>query len=870
MGEGEKLRRLVVVLFCLLALVGCGTSNSDFVGAPGASTGLSLQVQADQTGLARGALGRFSSQTAGLQVSLYDNDLDLIETQEGNPRETFTFTGLFPGQYLVRTVGLDAGGNILGYFDRVVELTGSGLTAVIPGLRPAQNPPAVAFPSSEAQPFFLFEELPERVRPGQSFNVALQLYSPDGLPLEQVLDQVSLTASGLTLTQAPPIQQTNSTGSVTFANLAFVEGIEGLARLQVEAPQVSDGFSDQIRVVIALPDPNTDPDEVLSMSFDVVPNDGVEGEELDTVVVKVVNSQGEPPESDVDVSISLNNPGGAFLSGTLAQPTVGGLAAFEDLTIDQPGQFTLRAAILESPDDPPLNVPPVNSPIITIDEAPIPKLQFRAVPNEVLQNLPITPVVVDLFDEDGIPFDEEVEVTISLSPASQGNGSLSGTLIADSSVNGNVSFNSLSITEPGDYVLRAVSDGFRSAESGTITITQPTLPFQTIKLVTKTTDGQGLNDQTLLNSISGNGRVVGFTSEATNVVPNDTNGVRDGFVFDFDTGENERVSVSSAGSEGDFDSVDVQLSDDGNKAAFVSGATNLDLLTTNNVSNIFLRDRQAGSTQVISQANGETARFQCSTPRISGDGSTIAFITLSTINFFPGVASTGFTQLVTASAGQLDLITVNGDGEMGRQNMIPSEVAISGTGGVLAFIGADNLLEPAQQTNDRFMVFDGGLERALPMGTGSDPALSGDGQLLAYQAQTQGSSVSQIFVLNRGNDTTQLISQTSGGQGGNRSSFDTDISRDGRYVAFVSAATDLVSGDTNNANDIFVADRTTGELRIVSLDFRGNQRTFSARSPRISADGRFIAFQGLGNYVPNDPGGFDIYVVENPFTFQTP
>ena len=90
-------------------------------------------------------------------------------------------------------------------------------------------------------------------------------------------------------------------------------------------------------------------------------------------------------------------------------------------------------------------------------------------------------------------------------------------------------------------------------------------------------------------------------------------------------------------------------------------------------------------------------------------------------------------------------------------------------------------------------------------------------------------------------DTTR-VSLDSTGNEGNDSSDVPSISADGRYVAFVSSADNLVPGDTNSRADVFVRDRQTETTTRVSLDSTGNEGNGLSNRPNISADGRYVAF----------------------------
>ena len=110
-----------------------------------------------------------------------------------------------------------------------------------------------------------------------------------------------------------------------------------------------------------------------------------------------------------------------------------------------------------------------------------------------------------------------------------------------------------------------------------------------------------------------------------------------------------------------------------------------------------------------------------------------------------------------------------------------------------------------------------------------------------------------IFVRDRQTGTTERVSvATGGGQANGDSSFPV-ISADGRFVAFESYATNLVSGDTNGVRDIFVHDRQTGTTERMSVATGGGQATGESVFAAISADGRFVAFHSLAtNLVSGD------------------
>ena len=159
------------------------------------------------------------------------------------------------------------------------------------------------------------------------------------------------------------------------------------------------------------------------------------------------------------------------------------------------------------------------------------------------------------------------------------------------------------------------------------------------------------------------------------------------------------------------------------------------------------------------------------------------------------------------------------------------------------------------------------------VGNGSSveqPAISADGRFVAYASEATNlvagdtNNAADIFVHDRQTGQTTRASMTSGGAQANGYSSSAALSADGRYVAFSSDAPDLVAGDTNNTRDIFRHDRQTGETILISRRLAGVSFAQDAHIPAISADGRWVAFMSRSNdFVPGDEGGdADVFIVD--------
>src|ERR687892_5749 len=117
----------------------------------------------------------------------------------------------------------------------------------------------------------------------------------------------------------------------------------------------------------------------------------------------------------------------------------------------------------------------------------------------------------------------------------------------------------------------------------------------------------------------------------------------------------------------------------------------------------------------------------------------------------------------------------------------------------------------------------------------------------------------------------ERVSVASNAAQADNNSFSSSISADGRFVAFASLATNLVPGDTNDSEDVFVRDRATGQTTRVSVASNGAQADdWSFPTPSISADGRFVAFTSFAtNLVPGDTNGIDDVFVHDRATGET-
>ena len=248
----------------------------------------------------------------------------------------------------------------------------------------------------------------------------------------------------------------------------------------------------------------------------------------------------------------------------------------------------------------------------------------------------------------------------------------------------------------------------------------------TTEWISVTIDGTQGNGSSEDPSISADGRFVAFSSDASHLVPGDTNGLYDIFVHDSKNGTTELISITNDGIRGDYYSTDPSISADGRFVAFSSRATQLVPGDTNDSGDVFVYDRQNKTIELISlSTEGEQGYCNSDSPSISADGRYVAFVSWSY-----------------------------------------------------------NLVYDPFNDEDQHCTDDD------------------------YDRFIMGKS---IFLRDRQNGTTELISYAANGERTDWSSLNPSISADGRYVAFESYARNLVSGDTNERRDVFVRDRQTGK-----------------------------------------------------------
>ena len=388
------------------------------------------------------------------------------------------------------------------------------------------------------------------------------------------------------------------------------------------------------------------------------------------------------------------------------------------------------------------------------------------------------------------------------------------------------------------------------------------------QLVNVASDGTPGNAPASIPSLSADGRYIVFASGATNLVPGDTNGLQDIFVHDMVTGSTMLASVASDGAQGDGHSSYSAISSDGRYIAFNSAATNLVPNDTNGLMDIFAHDMVTGSTTRVSVAtDGTEGNNNSSKPYITSNGRFVIFTSNAT-NLIPGITTGSgdifvHDMLTGSTSLALDGAAVGGAQRDGG-TWYPT---ISSDGRYIAFVSnATNLVpDDTNGTNDIF-VYDmimGFTTRVSVATDGTEgnsqssyPYISFNGRYVTFKSWASNlvpndtNGLQDIFVHDMVTGSTTLASVASDGtqennfpqQGIMSTLFPSTISDDGQFVMFHSWATNLVPDDTNDNMDIFVHDTITGQTARVSLATDGAQANRSSLNGVISADGRYVTF----------------------------
>ncbi len=415
-------------------------------------------------------------------------------------------------------------------------------------------------------------------------------------------------------------------------------------------------------------------------------------------------------------------------------------------------------------------------------------------------------------------------------------------------------------------------------------------PYGATVRISVAPDGSQGNSYSGYPSVSADGRWVAFASNASNLIPGDTNYSEDVFLADRLNGEITLISRAADGGLADANSGMPSISGDGRYVVFFSGATNLVAgLSIGPIRNhIYLLDRQTGQTVLVDHTpdgspGDNIAHYN---PVISADGRWVAFNS-GAMDLLPGrTVFPWHVYVYEVQTGEITRVSLRTDGSEGDAcSWSPS---ISADGQYVAFwsyahLGPDNpgfigdVFVHDRLTHETTLVSvasDGTPGNGDSFTYGLDgnyyaPCISADGRYVGFGSWANNlvpddnNGKSDMFVHDRQTGVTTLVSaNTAGGVGNGNSGGQCSWSADGRYITFRSSATDLVSPDTNGQSAIFVRDMWTGQTRLVSVPNDGSQANGPSDHPAMSADGRYVVYQSpASNLVDGDTDNLqDVFV----------
>jgi hypothetical protein len=393
------------------------------------------------------------------------------------------------------------------------------------------------------------------------------------------------------------------------------------------------------------------------------------------------------------------------------------------------------------------------------------------------------------------------------------------------------------------------------------------------------TKGNSISQQP---SLSGDGTRVAFFSQATNLDPGDADIRSDIYVKDVVTGDITLASTSDSGTKGDFGSEEPSLSADGNVVAFTSNATNLDPGDGSTGADVYVKNLVNGDIVLASTSDGGvTGNDSSFAPTLSEDGTRVAFLSNAS-NLDPadtdGLRDVYVKDLVS---GDIKLASTSDGGTKGvcfstSAGQVPS---LSADGTVVAFSSCATTLDPGDTSGD-FDIYVKDLDTGNIIlastadtgvkGSGDFASLSGDGTMVAFNSGATNldsgdtDTVTDVYVKDLATDDITLVSTSDGGTKGNGGSLRPSLTADGTKVAFQSNASNLDPDDGTSGPDIYVKDLGTGDLALASTSSSGVKGNSGSTEPSASSDGTEVAFQSNANNL--DPGDtdttFDVYVKE--------
>jgi Tol biopolymer transport system component len=372
-------------------------------------------------------------------------------------------------------------------------------------------------------------------------------------------------------------------------------------------------------------------------------------------------------------------------------------------------------------------------------------------------------------------------------------------------------------------------------------------------------------------SISADGQFVAFASKSTNLHPDDPDLQSDIFVRDLRTGRtilaSRATDGATPGAKANDDCFNPKISADGRFVVFDSLATNLHPDDTDAVRDVFLRDLLTGTTLLVSRnsaagpppaLDGTKLTERSASAVISADGQFVAFV----YGNGPGPGGSPY-QIRLRDVLNRTTVTVSINPGSGIPFTDPCiQPAISADGRYVAFAVGISAVPPViyhVYVRDRLAATTAlvsqpsGVSGTLGNADSYRPSISSDGRYIAFESDAtnlidpglDANGTRDIYVRDTVLNSTVRVSNANAGTEAIGACYSPSISSDGRYVAFVSDAANLVNGDTNHVADVFVRD-TKGRTTVrASVRTYGSEANDASDEPALTADGSYVAFSSV-------------------------
>lgn len=382
-----------------------------------------------------------------------------------------------------------------------------------------------------------------------------------------------------------------------------------------------------------------------------------------------------------------------------------------------------------------------------------------------------------------------------------------------------------------------------------------------VRIDTRAEDGRAAPGEALIEDMSDDGRYTVFLSNAADLAASDANGKRDLFLYDRLSGKTQLIGRTASGAAGDGESRDASISGDGRYVVFTSDASNLTAdADTNGQYDVFLYDRDTNGDGAFDE-EGDTSTTRLSTswdgkqadsysygPDISGDGSKVVFFTRARNLVKEPPDSTAYNVSYDMETGALEPIVLPDGTPLSAQ-----ELALNRDGSVAVFTAYDDLLQPEDNNgDDDIYLYDekghtlelASNSVALGHSSAEHPSVDDSGRFVAFTVNRNKQPYTQVYVFDRkatGDAKYELISVVGPDSEASMQSSDADISGDGRYVSFHSNEPGLL--DDGQPQSIFIRDRTEQTTKLASraYDPAVAPNDYASRA-RISGDGSWIAY----------------------------